>query len=150
VVIPKIVGFSDRVFHSSGEVGSVEPEKILHRLRGDHFIGGDHEHDSGELTPDLFGDFNGIPKGVDKTEFYQHDQNWSNRMILGDSFQVMASLVSSLSASFQSQIGGARAVTHSATLQPRPASKPTRSAPAQQRRANSRGTNRPTNACDRH
>ena len=41
---------------------------------------------------DLFSDFNGLPKGVDKTEFYQHDQNWSNRMILGDSLQVMASL----------------------------------------------------------
>lgn len=49
-------------------------------------------HDEGSLTPDLFADFNGIPKGVDKTEFYQHDQNWSNRMILGDSLQVMASL----------------------------------------------------------
>ena len=33
-----------------------------------------------------------MPDGVDKTEFYQHDQNWSNRMILGDSLQVMASL----------------------------------------------------------
>ena len=32
------------------------------------------------------------PKGADKTEFYQHDQNWTNRMILGDSLQVMASL----------------------------------------------------------
>ena len=41
---------------------------------------------------DLFADFNGLPKGVDKTEFYQHEQNWSNRMILGDSLQVMASL----------------------------------------------------------
>src|SRR6266567_1917079 len=41
---------------------------------------------------DLFADFNGILQGVDKTEFYQHDQNWSNRMILGDSLQVMASL----------------------------------------------------------
>jgi len=41
---------------------------------------------------DLFGDFNGIAEGVDQTEFYQHDQNWSNRMILGDSLQVMASL----------------------------------------------------------
>jgi adenine-specific DNA-methyltransferase len=40
----------------------------------------------------LFADFNGIPHGVDKTEFYEHDQNWSNRMILGDSLQVMASL----------------------------------------------------------
>jgi adenine-specific DNA-methyltransferase len=49
-------------------------------------------HEEGLLTPDLFADFNGIPKGADKTEFYLHDQNWSNRMILGDSLQVMASL----------------------------------------------------------
>jgi adenine-specific DNA-methyltransferase len=49
-------------------------------------------HEQGQITADLFADFNGIPKGVDKTEFYQHDQNWSNRMILGDSLQVMASL----------------------------------------------------------
>src|SRR6266511_1099433 len=48
--------------------------------------------DAGTETLDLFADFNGIPSGVDKTEFYQHDQNWSNRMILGDSLQVMASL----------------------------------------------------------
>jgi adenine-specific DNA-methyltransferase len=41
---------------------------------------------------DLFADFNGIPEGADRTDFYQHDQNWSNRMILGDSLQVMASL----------------------------------------------------------
>jgi adenine-specific DNA-methyltransferase len=41
---------------------------------------------------DLFDVFNGIPEGADRTDFYQHDQNWSNRMILGDSLQVMASL----------------------------------------------------------
>jgi len=52
----------------------------------------ERQHEAGEIMPDLFADFNGIPKGVDKTEFYQHDQNWSNRMILGDSLQVMASL----------------------------------------------------------
>jgi adenine-specific DNA-methyltransferase len=52
----------------------------------------DRAHEAGEVTPDLFADFNGIPKDADKTEFYQHDQNWSNRMILGDSLQVMASL----------------------------------------------------------
>ena len=52
----------------------------------------ERKHEAGELTADLFNDFNGIPKGADKTEFYQHDQNWSNRMILGDSLQVMASL----------------------------------------------------------
>jgi len=41
---------------------------------------------------DLFADFNGIPEGVDKTEFYQHDGKWQNRMILGDNLHVMASL----------------------------------------------------------
>lgn len=41
---------------------------------------------------DLFSDFNGLPSMEAKTEFYQHDFNWSNRMILGDSLQVMASL----------------------------------------------------------
>jgi adenine-specific DNA-methyltransferase len=40
----------------------------------------------------LFSDFNGLPSEDAKTEFYQHDANWSNRMILGDSLQVMASL----------------------------------------------------------
>src|SRR5580700_9865681 len=49
-------------------------------------------HEAGQLTADLFADFNGIPQGVDRTEFYQHEQNWSNRMILGDSLQVMVSL----------------------------------------------------------
>src|SRR3990172_7107953 len=41
---------------------------------------------------DLFADFNGLPDTNARTEFYQHDANWSNRMILGDSLQVMASL----------------------------------------------------------
>ena len=50
------------------------------------------QHEAGQSTADLFADFNGMPKGIDKTEFYQHDQNWTNRMILGDSLQVMASL----------------------------------------------------------
>lgn len=52
----------------------------------------EREYEAGQTTADLFSDFNGIPKGADKTEFYQHDQNWTNRMILGDSLQVMASL----------------------------------------------------------
>ena len=41
---------------------------------------------------DLFADFNGIPDEASKTDFYRHDANWTNRMILGDSLQVMASL----------------------------------------------------------
>lgn len=43
-------------------------------------------------TPDLFADFNGLPSEDAKTEFYQHDSHWANRMILGDSLAVMASL----------------------------------------------------------
>jgi adenine-specific DNA-methyltransferase len=44
------------------------------------------------VQTDLFADFNGLPDEAAKTEFYQHDARWSNRMILGDSLQVMASL----------------------------------------------------------
>src|SRR5665213_1638935 len=42
--------------------------------------------------PDLFADFNGLPDKEAATEFYRHDANWSNRMILGDGLSVMASL----------------------------------------------------------
>ena len=48
--------------------------------------------DEAGFQPDLFADFNGLPSEDAKTEFYQHDANWSNRMILGDSLQAMASL----------------------------------------------------------
>jgi adenine-specific DNA-methyltransferase len=41
---------------------------------------------------DLFADFNGIPSFDQMVEFYQHEANWSNRMILGDSLLVMTSL----------------------------------------------------------
>ena len=51
-----------------------------------------HEALQPGFQTDLFADFNGLPDTHVKTEFYQHDQNWSNRMILGDSLQVMASL----------------------------------------------------------
>ena len=49
-------------------------------------------HKPDEYQADMFADFNGLPSEDAKTEFYQHDANWSNRMILGDSLQVMASL----------------------------------------------------------
>lgn len=44
-----------------------------------------------DSAPDLFADFNGIEPDQ-RTEFYAHDQHWSNRMILGDGLKVMASL----------------------------------------------------------
>ncbi len=45
-----------------------------------------------EQQPDLFADFNDLVDETSKTDFYQHDAHWTNRMILGDSLQVMASL----------------------------------------------------------
>lgn len=41
---------------------------------------------------DLFADFDSVDDDAEKTDFYQHESNWTNRMILGDSLQVMASL----------------------------------------------------------
>ena len=42
----------------------------------------------------LFSDFNGGPKEFEqKIDFYHHEQNWTNRLILGDSLLVMNSLV---------------------------------------------------------
>jgi len=50
------------------------------------------DQEAAEEQINLFADFNGLPDTDAKTEFYQHDANWTNRMILGDSLQVMASL----------------------------------------------------------
>ncbi|WP_231993820.1 site-specific DNA-methyltransferase [Pseudobythopirellula maris] len=44
------------------------------------------------LFADMYEDFNGVPEEAKGAEFYQHDANWTNRLILGDSLQVMASL----------------------------------------------------------
>ena len=69
-------------------------EKVHPKVLIDDLIrqsGEDVASESGFQT-DLFADFNGLPSEDAKTEFYQHDANWSNRMILGDSLQVMVSL----------------------------------------------------------
>jgi adenine-specific DNA-methyltransferase len=68
-------------------------EKVHPKVLIDDLLRRTKEHRSQEVGQqiNLFADFNGVPEGAE-TEFYQHDQNWSNRMILGDSLQVMASL----------------------------------------------------------
>ncbi len=45
-----------------------------------------------EPQADLFGGFDRIADPETKLEFYEHAENWSNRMILGDSLLVMNSL----------------------------------------------------------
>jgi adenine-specific DNA-methyltransferase len=65
----------------------VHPKVLIDDLR--------RQSAAGEVPDDqfnLFPDFNGLPSADAGTEFYQHDANWTNRMILGDSLQVMASL----------------------------------------------------------
>ncbi len=46
----------------------------------------------GEAPPDLFAESFAPLDPEATTEFYQHDVDWANRLILGDSLQVMASL----------------------------------------------------------
>ena len=71
----------------------VHPKVLIDDLRRQRRSGRDGQGgDGAEVQPDLFADFNGLPSDDARTEFYQHDANWSNRMILGDSLQVMASL----------------------------------------------------------
>ncbi len=63
----------------------IHPQALIEDLRA-HAAG-----NKDEAQASLFADFNGI-KFEDYIEFYQHGQHWSNRMILGDSLLVMASL----------------------------------------------------------
>ena len=67
----------------------VHPKVLIDDLRQRSKETGDGESN---VQTDLFDDFNGLPSAEAQTEFYRHDANWSNRMILGDSLQVMASL----------------------------------------------------------
>ena len=62
----------------------IHPQAIVEDLRA-----ASHTNSSG--TADLFADFNGIAF-EQLIEFYQHNQHWQNRMILGDSLLVMSSL----------------------------------------------------------
>src|SRR5688572_9127834 len=64
----------------------IHPQALVENLR-DTAKPGEPEP---ELT--LFADFNGIDSFERKVDFYHHEGHWSNRMILGDSLLVMASL----------------------------------------------------------
>jgi len=67
----------------------VHPKVLIDDLRAQTEA---QDKGGGPQQLDLFADFNGLPDEAARTEFYQHEANWSNRMILGDSLQVMASL----------------------------------------------------------
>ncbi len=69
----------------------VHPKVLIDDLRRRTERNEEKEEIQHALFADLYDSFNGIDDAA-KTDFYKHDQNWSNRMILGDSLQVMASL----------------------------------------------------------
>ena len=63
----------------------IDPRVIIENLRRT----AKRPEDEPELT--LFDTFDGLDE-LDLVDFYRHQANWSNRMILGDSLNVMASL----------------------------------------------------------
>ncbi len=65
----------------------VHPKALIDELKRATSI---EEEEDAQVS--LFDDFNGLPSAEARTEFYRHEANWSNRMILGDALQVMASL----------------------------------------------------------
>ncbi len=67
-------------------------EKVHPKVLVDDLLKHTEADERADPQPDLFADFNGLPDESTTTEFYQHDANWTNRMILGDSLQAMASL----------------------------------------------------------
>lgn len=70
----------------------IHPKAIIDHLVRQTKGAVEAKSDEPSLFGDLFTDFNGLTDPEDRTEFYQHSQHWSNRMILGDGLQVMASL----------------------------------------------------------
>jgi adenine-specific DNA-methyltransferase len=66
----------------------VHPKQIIDDLKRHSDVARDNANDA----PDLFADFNGLDPDQ-RSDFYQHPMYWQNRMVLGDSLQVMASLV---------------------------------------------------------
>jgi adenine-specific DNA-methyltransferase len=70
----------------------IHPQAIIDDLIKHHRTS-NIEHPASSHQLDLFADFNGLPEEFDqRIDFYQHDANWSNRFILGDSLLVMTSL----------------------------------------------------------
>jgi adenine-specific DNA-methyltransferase len=70
----------------------IHPKAIIDDLVRQSRKKAEADSDAPSLFGDLFADFNGLKDPEARTEFYQHSQHWSNRMILGDSLAVMASL----------------------------------------------------------
>jgi len=86
LAVPVVPIYIQEKIHPQAIIGDL----LAHakRAAGDHVA-----EEEAVYQAQLFGDFNGGPVEFDqKIDFYHHEQNWSNRMILGDSLLVMTSL----------------------------------------------------------
>jgi adenine-specific DNA-methyltransferase len=86
--LDEIEGFNDELVTDAPPIyiqEKIDPRVLVENLR--------RTADKPEAEPELalFESFDGLGE-LDQVDFYKHDANWSNRMILGDSLQVMASL----------------------------------------------------------
>ena len=67
------------------------PLYVREKIAPSEFVNQLRKPDSGiQLSTD---DFNGLPEGADPLNFYEHSGNWQNRLIHGDSADVMKSLI---------------------------------------------------------
>ncbi|MER7251704.1 site-specific DNA-methyltransferase [Kribbella sp. NPDC000426] len=83
-----VAGYDDELVTDAPPIyiqEKIDPRVLIENLRRT----AERVEDEPELT--LFDMFDGLDD-LQQIEFYEHDANWSNRMILGDSLQVMASL----------------------------------------------------------
>lgn len=69
----------------------IAPRALVEELRKASERAKASENEQLGLFPNDYEDFDGLD-GWQSVEYYQHEANWSNRMILGDSLRVMASL----------------------------------------------------------
>lgn len=67
------------------------PLYVREKIAPSEFVNQLRKPDSGiQISTD---DFNGLPEGADPLNFYEHSGNWQNRLIHGDSADVMKSLI---------------------------------------------------------
>lgn len=69
----------------------IQPQAIIENVRKAAVKSGKLGEKAEVYNLNFFADFNNI-KFEDLVEFYEHEQNWTNRMVLGDSLLVMTSL----------------------------------------------------------
>jgi adenine-specific DNA-methyltransferase len=70
----------------------VVPVYIQEKIKPQAIVADLLRKDGHEPQMSMFADFDGIEDLGEMVDFYHHEQNWSNRMILGDSLLVMTSL----------------------------------------------------------